>query len=328
MKVEDHSADVSNVGSLQYGDNGVTPARPEPNSVPAAATGSAARRRIRVTARMLGSLLLGGVAVLGSIIVFRQGMLPLINSVFQPGPEWQSAIRRGGILLAAIAGYWAYVHWYERREVIELRMPAVPVMLGAASGAALIGIPIAVLFALGAYELVLFRGASPALLGVAVFIGIAATLEELIHRCLVFRIAERAWGTAPALAIQAVAFALPHLENVKHGGTGDAATMLVSVTVLGLLWAGLFVLTRNLWVSVANHAAWNFTILLSGVPLSGIEDWRAVAPLESRYAGADWLTGGTFGPESSLLVIALATGATVLLLHAARRRGAFLKPET
>jgi membrane protease YdiL (CAAX protease family) len=326
MKIQDHSVDVSNSESRQYGDNAVPPARPEPNSVPAAATGSVARQRIRVTARMLGSLLLGGVAVLGSIIVFRQGMLPLINSVFQPGPEWQSAIRRGGILLASIAGYWAYVHWYERREVIELRMRAVPVMLGAASGAALIAIPLAVLFALGAYKLVLFRGASPALFGVAVFIGIAATLEELGYRCLVFRIVERAWGTVPALAIQAVAFALPHLENLKQGGTGDAATMLVSCIVLGLLWAGLFVLTRNLWVSVANHAAWNFTILLSGVPLSGIEDWRAIAPLESRYAGAKWLTGGVFGPESSLLVIALATVATVLLLHAARRRGAFLKP--
>jgi uncharacterized protein len=327
MKDQEHSVDDSNLESLQVGDNGVTHACPEPNSVPAGATGSVARQRVRVTGRMLGSLLLGGVAVLGSIIVFRQGMLPLIDSVFQLGPEWQSAIRRGGILLAAIAGYWAYVHWYEKREAIELQMRAVPIMLGAASGAALIAIPLAILFALGAYKLVLFRGVSPELFSVAVLIGIAATLEELVYRCLVFRIVERAWGTAPALAIQAVAFALPHLENVSQGGIGDAAAMLVSCIVLGLLWAGLFVLTRNLWVAVANHAAWNFTILLSGVPLSGIEDWRAVAPLESRYAGADWLTGGMFGPESSLLVIALATGATVLLLHAARRRGAFLKPE-
>ena len=33
------------------------------------------------------------------------------------------------------------------------------------------------------------------------------------------------------------------------------------------LTAGLFVLTRNLWVVAAHHAAWNFTILLSGLPL-------------------------------------------------------------
>ena len=129
-----------------------------------------------------------------------------------------------------------------------------------------------------------------------------------------------------ALAVQSVVFALAHLENVERGGVVDVLTMLVSVTMLGLLWAGVFILTRNLWVVAANHAAWNFTILVSGVPLSGIEDWRDLAPLETRYAGPDWLTGGMFGPESSLLVIMSLTVAVVLLLGMARRHGAFLKP--
>ncbi|HYD79393.1 MAG TPA: type II CAAX endopeptidase family protein [Paucimonas sp.] len=283
------------------------------------------RQRLRGAARMLGSLLLGGAAILGSILAFRQGVLPLIDTMFQPGPEWLSAFRRAGIILAAIAGYWAYVHWHEKREATELRLQPIRLLLGGAGGALLVGLPIAALFGLGAYELVLFRGASSALLGVAVLIGIAATLEELAYRCLLFRVLERAWGTAAALAVQAVLFALRHVENIEHGGAGDMALMLVAVTILGLLWAAVFVLTRNLWVAVANHAAWNFTILLSGVPLSGIEDWRAQAPLETRLAGPDWLTGGIFGPESSLLVIASATVAVVLLLRAARRNGAFLR---
>jgi CAAX protease family protein len=218
------------------------------------------------------------------------------------------------------------VHWHEKREATELRLQPVHVMLGGASGVALMALPIATLFALGIYELVLFRDASPALLGVAALICIAATIEELVYRCLLFRLLERAWGTAVALALQAVVFALGHLENVEQGGAGDVVAMLVSVTLLGLLWATVFVLARNLWVVAANHAAWNFTIVLSGVPLSGIEDWRTLAPLESRYAGPDWLTGGMFGPESSLLVIGSTTVAVLLLLRAARRRGDFLGP--
>ncbi len=280
---------------------------------------------MRVTLRMLRSLLLGGVAIMGSVLVFRQGLLPLIDTVFHPGPAWLSVFRRAGIILVAMTGYWAYVHWHEKRKATELQLQLVPLILGGAGGAAMVALPIAMLFAFGAYELVLFRGASPALLGVAAFIGIAATLEELVHRCLLFRLLERAWGTAVALAVQTVLFALPHLENVAHGGPADIVAMLLSVTVLGLVWGGLFVLTRNLWVVAANHAAWNFIILLSGVPLSGIDDWRTVAPLESRYAGPDWLTGGMFGPESSLLVIVSVTVVVVLLLRAARRRGAFLK---
>jgi uncharacterized protein len=290
------------------------------------ATESIARQRMRVAGRLLVSLLLGGMAVLGSILIFRRGLLPLIEAAFHPEPELLSVLRRAGILLTAVTGYWAFVRWHEKREATELHLRPIPLLLGGASGAAMVALPMAVLFALGVYETVLFRGASPALLGVAAVIGIAATLEELVYRCLLFRLLERAWGTKVALGVQAVVFALQHLGNVEQGGIGDAVTMLVAVTVVGLLWGAVFVLARNLWVAAANHAAWNFTILLSGLPLSGIEDWRKWAPLESRLAGPDWLTGGMFGPESSLLVIASTTLVVVLLLRAARRRGAFFVP--
>jgi len=293
---------------------------------PAQRIDTVTRGRMRAAGRTLGSLLLGGIAVLGSMLLFRKGLLPLIDHAFHPGPAWLSVFRRVGILLTAVGGYWAFVHWHEKRPVPELRLRPLPLLLGGAGGAAMVALPMAVLFALGVYECILLRDASPGLLGVAAFIGIAATLEELTFRCLLFRIVERAWGTVWALAIQAVLFALQHLENVATGGVGDAVTMLLAVTLTGLLWGTVYILARNLWVVSAHHAAWNFTILLSGVPLSGIEDWRALAPLESRYAGPDWLTGGMFGPESSWLVIASTTVAVGLLLRAAKRRGAFIAP--
>ena len=210
-------------------------ARTDP--APPAAERGIGWRRLRVTVRTLGSLLLGAISVLGSILLFRQGLLPLIDTAFRPSPDGLSALRRAGILVAAIAGYWAYVHWYERREASELRMRPVRLMLGVVSGAALVAIPTAVLFALGAYELVFFRSASPSLLGAAALIGVAATLEEVIYRCLLFRVLERDWGTGVALGVQSVIFAAAHLENVEHGGAGEIATMLVSVSMLGLLWA-------------------------------------------------------------------------------------------
>ncbi|HEY0335425.1 MAG TPA: type II CAAX endopeptidase family protein [Stenotrophomonas sp.] len=282
------------------------------------------RQRLRAVARVLWSLLLGAMAIFGAVLIFRQGLLPLIDTAFHPTAQALSAIRRVGILLVAVLAYWAYVRWHEKRAPTELRPKPLPVVLGGMGGAALVGLPIAALFALGAYEAVALRGFSSALMGVAGVIVIAATLEELVYRCLLLRVMERSCGTTWALAIQAVVFAMEHLGNVEQGDVGDAATMLVSVTLLGLLWGGLFVLTRNLWVVAAHHAAWNFTILLSGVPLSGIEDWRSLAPIESRLAGPRWLTGGMFGPESSLLVIALVAVAVVLLLRSARRRVAFV----
>jgi membrane protease YdiL (CAAX protease family) len=279
---------------------------------------------VRRLARTLVSLLLGGMAIAAAVLLFRQGLLRLIDAAFHPTEQSLSAMRRVGILLAALSAYWAYVRWHEKRAAVELRLMPLRTALGAAFGAVLVGLPIAVLFAIGAYEKVQFRGLAPALLGVAGLICVAAILEELVYRCLLFRVLERATGTTVALAAQALVFAIMHLANVERGGTWDLVTTLVSVALLGLLWAGLFVLTRNLWVVAAHHAAWNFTILLSGVPLSGVEDWRRLAPIESRYVGADWLTGGIFGPESSLLVMLCVVIALLVMLRLAIRRGALV----
>lgn len=282
------------------------------------------RSLLRYIAKALVSLLLGATAIVGAVLLFRQGLLPLIDAIFQPTAQWLSAIRRVGILLAALLAYWAYVRWHEKRGAVELRVLPLRTILGATSGAALVALPIAVLFWIGAYEKVHFRGFAQALLGVAGVICVAAVLEELVYRCLLFRLLERATGTMVALAVQALVFAIFHLDNVEEGTTWDVVATLVSVTLLGLLWGSLFVLTRNLWVVAANHAAWNFTILLSGVPLSGIDDWRSMAPIESRYIGPSWLTGGMFGPENSLLVMMLVAVALVVVLRSAIRSGALI----
>lgn len=276
---------------------------------------------LRRLGRTAGSLLLGGVAVLGAMFAFRQGALPLIESALGLDADAVSAVRRVGLLCSALLAYWAFVRLYERRAAAELSPWPLPILLGGLGGALLVAVPIALLFALGAYALVGTRELAWGLSGVAAVIALAATLEELIYRCLLFRIVERSWGTWIALIVQALIFAVQHLENVEGAGVSEVVTMLVAVTVVGLLWAGVFVLTRSLWAAAANHAAWNFTILLSGVPLSGIEDWRAMSPLQTELAGPAWLTGGMFGPESSVLVIASAGLATVFLLRRARSMG-------
>src|SRR5262245_54364341 len=160
-------------------------------------TGRIVQRRMHVAGRTLVSLLLGGMAVLGSILVFRQGLLPLIEAAFHLEPEWLSVFRRVGILLTAVGGYWAYVHFHEKREATELHLRTIPLLLGGASGAMLVALPMSVLFALGAYEQVLFRGASPELLGVAVVIGIAATRKNWFTAACCYGswsgLAEREW---------------------------------------------------------------------------------------------------------------------------------------
>jgi len=134
-----------------------------------------------------------------------------------------------------------------------------------------------------------------------------------VFRGLVFAVLERAFGTLPSLVVQSVLFAAPHLFNAGFGGLIDLAAGIL----IGCLWACLFVLWRNIWSISLHHAAWNLTIIITGLPLSGLEDFRPAAPFRSIFEGPALMTGGAGGPEASLVtlaVVSVALGAMLLMI--------------
>lgn len=274
----------------------------------------------RVAVLAIGKMLLVLATIAGAMHLFRLLLLPQIQSAFHLGEADTSAVRRVGILLVVILAYWAVVRLIEKRAIVELRFAPRGIVLGALSGATLISVTTLSLFAAGIYEVTAVRGLQSGLLGVGSVILIAAMLEEVMFRGVLFRMLENIWGTLPALWIQSLLFALPHLENVEGAGLVASLTTVISVMLIGAFWALVFVHTRNLWIVGVNHAAWNFAIMLTGLPLSGLEDWRGLAPFESRYNGPDWLTGGVFGPENSALTVGVIVVCLVVLFHEARKR--------
>jgi hypothetical protein len=226
----------------------------------------------RIAALAIGKLLLALATVSGAMHLFRLLLLPQIQSAFHLGEADTSAVRRVGILLVVILAYWAVVRLIERRPIVELRFASRGIVLGALSGAMLISVTTLSLFAAGIYEVTAVRGFQSGLLSVGGVILIAAMLEEVMFRGVVFRMLESIWGTLPALWIQSLVFALPHLENVEGAGLVASLTTVISGMLIGAFWALLFVHTRNLWIVGVNHAAWNFAIVLTGLPLSGLEE--------------------------------------------------------
>src|SRR4051812_4498699 len=99
MENPDPPVDSRNLESQKLPVDAESPKLTEQERTAPLATGSMTRRRVRVAVQMLGSLLLGGIAILGSILIFRQGLLPLIEAVFHPGPGLLSVFRRTGLLL-------------------------------------------------------------------------------------------------------------------------------------------------------------------------------------------------------------------------------------
>lgn len=267
-----------------------------------------------VLARRAAFKLLAAAATIAvAAAVYRFGLLPAIEWAFLPSEGVTALLRRGGTLGFAVLGYAAYVRWVEKRAVTELRLAPSAMVAGAVGGVLLISITTATLFGLGYYTVTGVNGwdHAPAVAGT---IWTVAMLEEVVFRGVLFRILEEACGTWMACALQSVFFGAIHLFNID----ADPMTMLLTVlgtALVGAMWTCLFVATRNLWVCGAHHAAWNCGIAATGVPLSGLEDWRALVPLQSTYQGPVWMTGGEYGPEASVLcivVVALAVAALVL----------------
>ena len=261
--------------------------------------------------RALGRL---AVALVCVIVPFAIVAIPFNLFVVNP------MIRKLGALLlagAVLGGYVAHVRVVERRGARELGLSMADgawLARGMLLGAALLCSTLALLGALGAYE-VTGRGSWHApLLAVPGFL-LGAVLEEVVIRGVLFRIAEQAVGTWIALGVSAVVFGALHLHN--PGATWLSATAIAMEA--GVTLAAAFVLTRSLWFCIGIHFAWNylqgaiFSITVSGGTAKG---W-----LTGRMTGSDWLTGGAFGVEASPVAWTLCTLAGFGMLAAASSRG-------
>jgi membrane protease YdiL (CAAX protease family) len=231
--------------------------------------------------------------------------------------------RVGALLLTAVvlAAYWAYVRVMEGRAVTELsRRRAVRELgLGLALGAVLFLVTVAILGALGVFQITGNNGwqIMLAILPASILSGV---LEEVLIRGIVFRILEKSLGSWIALGISAVVFGLLHLFN-------PGATLLNAAAIsieAGVLLAAAYMLTRRLWFCIGIHIAWNFT--QGGIFSVAVSGGQSKGLLQSKMVGPDWLTGGIFGAEASVVALAVCAAAGIILITAAVRKGHVLVP--
>jgi membrane protease YdiL (CAAX protease family) len=235
----------------------------------------------------------------------------------------KSLRRLGALLLAAVvlAAYSAYVRIIERRAVTELsRERAVREFgIGLGLGALLFSVSIGILAALGAYEVTGNNGWQTMLAILPACI-LSAVLEEVVIRGVVFRILEQWLGSWIALGISAAIFGVLHLLN-------PGATLLNAAAIsieAGVLLAAAYMLTRRLWLCIGTHMAWNFT--QGGIFSIAVSGGSSKGLLQARMVGPDWLTGGTFGAEASVVALAVCLAAGIALLGLAVKKGNVIQP--
>ena len=188
---------------------------------------------------------------------------------------------------------------------------------GVACGGGLLFLIAATLWLVGAVDFKVAasswtRAGQDAVFSLMLWVTLAAG-EEGLHRGYAFAQACRALSFWPAAIVSSAWFMFGHVGNPGETGFGIVAT---GILALALSYSVLT--TGSLWFALGFHAAWNFTQSF----VFGLNNSGGAAPaslMSADVSGAPYLTGGTAGPEGSILVVP-AVLCLFVVLQMMRRR--------
>ena len=154
---------------------------------------------------------------------------------------------------------------------------------------------------------------------------LVGVVEEVIFRGILFRLIADKWNIAVGLTTSSLLFGLAHLGN--PGATLWAALAIALAS--GWLFGMAYAYHQTIWVPVGMHWAWNyleggvFGCSVSGTPL----DYRPL--ITPKISGTDLLSGGAFGPEASIICVAIGMGISIVytVLYIKKRKRLGAKPE-
>mgnify|MGYP000930241607 CR=1 FL=1 len=233
-----------------------------------------------------------------------------------------------GLVASLVAGaimlmvYAFLVQRVEGRPVKELavRPMAGELGLGLLAGLGLYTLCVLILMGLGNYRIDGHRDWLILLAGLATPLA-TGVYEELWFRGVVFRLTQEWFGTWLAVVISSLIFGFVHWD-----AAGATLQGLLSISLwAGLLLCATYVLTGRLWLGIGLHAAWNYT---QGSVYSGSVSGNAAPDgfFESTLQGSEWLTGGSFGMEASVVALLVCGTAGVLMMVKAVQRGLIVSP--
>jgi uncharacterized protein len=121
-------------------------------------------------------------------------------------------------------------------------------------------------------------------------------------------------GFWPAAIITSLVFARAHMGN-----SGETKIGIVGVICFALFAAATLWRTGNLWMAVGAHAGWDWgQSFFYGVNDSGFQTPGHL--LNPHTQGPDWLSGGSVGPEGSVVTLILWILMTLAIIFFYRPR--------
>ena len=146
------------------------------------------------------------------------------------------------------------------------------------------------------------------ILGLFPFWLIQGGTEEVATRgWLLTRIAART-NLPLAIAISSSLFGILHMGNA-----GVTFLSVLNIILDGVLAALLFIYTDSIWLVVAQHGTWNYVQgNLLGFQVSGTGADASIFTF-TMGSGPDWLTGGEFGAEGSIITTLVLLVSVVIV---------------
>ena len=204
--------------------------------------------------------------------------------------------------VAALYAFKKYLSWYaEDGESLSFGSKMWMMGIGWAVAAVNFLAIIVCLFLCGYYRIVTVEfDVASQLSWLSLFL-LVGVVEEVVFRGILFRLITDKWNIAVGLTTSSLLFGLAHLGN--PGATLWAALAIALAS--GWLFGMAYAYHQTIWVPIGMHWAWNyleggvFGCAVSGTPL----DYRPL--ITPGISGSDILTGGAFGPEASIICVAL-----------------------
>ncbi|KAF2511218.1 CPBP family intramembrane glutamic endopeptidase [Flavobacterium foetidum] len=235
--------------------------------------------------------------------------------------DYRNLLKGLFVSTACIFSYIIFFKKYDQRAVTEFASTGLAknLIIGALIGFVLQSLTVVVMYLNGSYSITAVNPISFILIPFALMFTVAI-IEEILVRGIIFRIMEEKLGSYIALAISSFLFGIFHLAN-PH----STLISSICITTAGFLMGAVFIYSRNLWMPIALHFAWNFTQSgIFGAITSGNEKTKSL--VEAQIQGPELITGGAFGPEGSIQAIVFLALATILVLAVSHKGNKMVRP--
>lgn len=199
--------------------------------------------------------------------------------------------------------------------------PAGSYLIGAAAGAVLTVVSVAIVALTGAVR---YNGLYDhidtvivaLMLGGFVFQG---AFEEILCRGVVQQLLQDKTSVPVAVGVSTLLFTVPHLPGMDWSNLAVTAIAVVNLVLISLVLSLLTLRFRSIWAACGLHSVWNYVLYsILGLNLSGNDEITA-AVFNMNSVGDNILNGGIYGIEASIITTAVL-GAAVCVLLCIRKR--------